>query len=74
MEHVIAGYLRQIWEKSEWLYEGQDGFRPGYSCESQSQFVRILLMPWAGGSGHTIIIDFSKSFDLVPHGRLLKKK
>jgi hypothetical protein len=35
MEHVIAGYLRQFWDKSEWLYEGQHGFRPGYSCESQ---------------------------------------
>ena len=34
MEHVIAGYLRQIWEKNGWLYEGQHGFRPGYSCES----------------------------------------
>jgi len=35
MEHVIAGYLRQVWEMSGWLYEGQHGFRPGYSCESQ---------------------------------------
>jgi hypothetical protein len=35
MEHVIAGYLRQIWEKSEWLYDHKHGFRPGYSCESQ---------------------------------------
>ena len=32
MEHVIASYLRQVWD---WLYEGQHGFRPGYSCESQ---------------------------------------
>ena len=29
MEHVIAGYLRQVWEISGWLYEGQHGFRPG---------------------------------------------
>ena len=35
MEYVIAGYLRQVWEISGWLYEGQHGFRPGYSCESQ---------------------------------------
>jgi hypothetical protein len=26
MEHVIAGYLRQAWEMSWWLYEGQQGF------------------------------------------------
>ena len=35
MEHVIAGYMRQLWEKSDWLYEGQHGFRPGYSCENK---------------------------------------
>ena len=35
MEHVIAGYLRQVWEMSGWLYKGQYGFRPGYSRESQ---------------------------------------
>ena len=35
MEHVIASYLWQVWDKRDWLYEGQHGFRPGYSCESQ---------------------------------------
>jgi hypothetical protein len=27
MEHVIASYLRQVWDKNDWLYEGQHGFR-----------------------------------------------
>jgi len=31
MEHVIARYLRQVWEMSGWSCEGQFGFRPGYS-------------------------------------------
>jgi hypothetical protein len=35
MEHVMASYLRQVWDNNKWLYEGQHGFRPGYSCESQ---------------------------------------
>ena len=35
MEHVIASYLRQVWDKNYWLYEGQHGFRPGYSRKSQ---------------------------------------
>ena len=35
MEHVIATYIRQVWEDRDWLYEGQHDFRPGYSCESQ---------------------------------------
>ena len=33
MEHVIASYLRQVWGGNDWLYEGQHGFRPGYSCK-----------------------------------------
>jgi hypothetical protein len=51
------------------LYEGQHGFRPGYSCESQiinySLDEKIRL--------DAVIIDFSKAFDLVPNGRLLNK-
>ena len=35
VEHVRAEYLRQVWDKNDWLCEGQLGFRPGYSCESQ---------------------------------------
>ena len=29
MEHVIAGYMRQVWDKNDWLYEGQHEFRLG---------------------------------------------
>jgi hypothetical protein len=51
------------------------GFRPGYSCESQ------VITVWQGiadslDNGNrtdATIIDFSKAFDLVPHGRLLTK-
>jgi hypothetical protein len=35
LEHVIAGYVRQVWDKNDWIREGQNGFRPGYSCDSQ---------------------------------------
>ena len=34
-EHIIAGYLKQVWHISGWLYEDQHGFRPEYSYESQ---------------------------------------
>jgi len=30
MEHVIASYIRQVWDKNDWLFGGQRGFRPGY--------------------------------------------
>jgi hypothetical protein len=35
MEHAIATYLRKVWNKEGWLYEGQHGFRPGYLGDSQ---------------------------------------
>jgi len=75
MEHVTAGYLRQVLEIRGWLYEGQDGFRPRYSCKSQA----VTVCQDIGGSldegvrTDAIIIDFSKAFDLVPRDRLLTK-
>ena len=35
MEHIITGYWRQVCDKNNWSYEGEHGFRPGYSCEIQ---------------------------------------
>jgi len=72
-EHVIASYLRQVWDKTDWLYEGQHGFRPGYSCESQVVTVcqDIADSMDNGDKIDAIIVEFSKAFDLVPHGRLL---
>jgi hypothetical protein len=75
MEHFIAGYIRQVWEDSDWLYEGQHGFRPGYSCESQTITVCHDISDsldeafWLD----VIVVDLSKAFALVPHDRLLNK-
>jgi hypothetical protein len=47
MEHVMASYLRKIWDKRDWLFEGQHGFRSGYSCENQViTFARTLQTHW----------------------------
>jgi hypothetical protein len=75
MEYVIAGYLRQVWEISGWLYECQHGFRPGYSCESQVVTVcqNIADSLDEGVRTDAVVIDFSKAFDLVLHDRLLTK-
>ena len=64
-----------MWDKNDWLYEGQHGCRPGYSCESQVITVcqDIADSLDNGDKIDAIIIDFSKAFDLVPHGRLLTK-
>ena len=75
MENVIVGYLRQVWEMSGWLYEGQRGFRPGYLYESQVVTVcqDIADSLEDGVRTDSIITDFSKDFDLVPRDRLLMK-
>jgi len=73
LEHAIAGYLRQVWDKNDWLYEGQHGFRLGYSCESQVITVcQDIMDSLDEGVGiDAIIIDFSKAFNLVPHDQVL---
>jgi hypothetical protein len=75
MEHVIASFLTKIWDKRDWLFEGQHGFRPGYSCECQVITVcqGIADSLDNGGRIDAIIIDFAKAFDVVPHDRLLMK-
>jgi hypothetical protein len=75
MEHIKAGYLRKAWEMSGSLYEGQNVFRPGYSCESQIVMVCQDIADALDEVVKTdaIVIDFSKAFDLVPHDRLLMK-
>ena len=75
MEHVIASYLRQVWNKNDRLYKGQHVFRPGYSCKSQvitvCQDIAVSLDNRGRIDG--IIIDFLKAFDLVHHDWLLTK-
>jgi hypothetical protein len=75
LEHVIAGYLRQVWDKNDWIYEEQRGCRPGYLCESQViTLCQDIVDSLDKGVGADVIItDFSKAFDLVPYDRLLTK-
>jgi len=57
------------------LQDGQYGFRPEYSCESQLGTVcqDIWNSLDEGFRTATIIVDFSKAFDLVLHDKLLTK-
>jgi len=75
MENVIASYLRQVWDKNDWLYESQHRFRPGYSCESQVIAVCQDIADSLDNKDKidAITVEFSKAFDLVSHGRLLTK-
>jgi hypothetical protein len=58
-----------------WLYEGQHGFRRGYSCESQVVTVcqGIANLLDKGVKADAIIIDFSKVLDIVLQDRMLRK-
>jgi hypothetical protein len=69
MEHIIVSYLRKLWYKKDRLFEGQHGFRLGYSCESQliTVFQDIADSLDSGSRIDAVTIDFSKAFDLVPH-------
>ena len=62
LEHIIAGYLKQAWDKNDWLYKGQRGFRLGYCCESQVITVcQDITGCWDERVGiDAIIIDSSK--------------
>jgi len=62
-------------ENNYWLYEGQLGFRPGYSCDSQIITVCQGIADALDNDDRidAIIVDFAKAFVLVPHGRLLVK-
>jgi hypothetical protein len=75
MEHVIAGYLRHIWDTSDWLHESQHGLRSVYSCESQVVTVcqDIADSLDEGVRTDAIVIDFSKAFYFIPHDRLRTK-
>ena len=75
LEHIIAGYLRYVWDKNACLYEGQNGFRLGYLCGSQVITVcQDIADSFDKGVGiDALIIDFSKAFDLVPLDQLLTK-
>jgi len=65
LEPVIASYLRQVWNKNDLLYEGQHGFGPGFSCESQVITVCQDIADCLDNGDwiYAIIVDFSKAFD-----------
>jgi hypothetical protein len=75
MEHVIVSYVRQVWDTNDWFYESQHGFRPGYWYENQVITVCQDIADVRDNDNmiEAILVDSSKAFDLVPHGRLFTK-
>ena len=67
MEHVIAGYLSQVWEMRVSMVLDQGTRQVVTVCQDIADSLD------EGVRTDAIIIDFSKAFDLVPNDRLLTK-
>ena len=75
MEHIISSSLMTHLENNSILNDAQYGFRKKRSCETQLlNTVNHLAKSLDDKSQvDTILLDFSKAFDKVPHQRLLYK-
>ena len=75
LEHIICKHILDHLESNKILTQLNHGFRSGYSCETQLlTTVHDLLGKFDSGSQiDMIVLDFSKAFDTVPHGKLLHK-
>ena len=74
-EHIIAKQILNHLDTQNQLSDRQHGFRRKRSCETQLiLFIDELIKSMsAGKQTDAIIMDFSKAFDVVPHGSLLVK-
>ena len=79
LEHILVSNINKHLALDSILADCQHGFRSQRSCETQLvQFVHIISnLDGAVNRGHKqtdlIIMDFAKTFDKVPHRRLLHK-
>ena len=75
MEHIITSNIMSHLENIEILYNLQHGFRKARSCETQRiDFIQELAKSNnCNTQTDLIIMGFAKSFDKVPHCRLLYK-
>ena len=75
MEHVLASNIMSHAKDNDILYQLQHGFREKRSCELQlTGLVSDLMNKMQHGKQTDLLVmDFSKAFDKVGHGRLLHK-
>ena len=75
IEHITFKQIRDYLERNKILPSLNHGFRSGYSCETQLVTTDHDLLEKfdTGFQIDMIILDFSKAFDTVPHGKLLHK-
>ena len=75
MEHIIVSNMWKHLHKHDIILHFQHGFQSGLSCESQLiETVHDWMMALDNKTQtDTILLDFAKAFDKVPHKRLLSK-
>ena len=75
MERVLRKEMVKFLEVNSLINNNQHGFRPNRSCSTQliSQLNYVLTNSVQGFDIDSIYIDYSKAFDKVDHGLLLKK-
>ena len=75
MEHIIVSNIWKYLHKHDIILHFQHGFQSGLSCESQvTETVHGWMMALDNKTQtDAILLDFAKSFDKVPHKRLLSK-
>ena len=75
LEHIVSSTIMKHMDMHSILSESQHGFRKRRSCETQLLLAVQDLATTIDTMGQidTILLDFSKAFDKVPHLRLLSK-
>ena len=75
LEHIICHHMLDHLDRHKVLTSLNHGFRSGYSCETQLVVTAHDLLGYYDKNKQvdTMILDFSKAFDTVPHKRLLLK-
>ena len=75
LEHIVCRHMLNHLEQHGLLTDLQHGFRRGHSCETQLLITTHDILKAFDKKLQTdiIILDFSKAFDMVPHGTLLHK-
>ena len=75
LEHIICHHMLNHLDKHQVLTSLNHGFRSGYSCETQLVVTTHDLLNFYDQNKQvdSVILDFSKAFDTVPHRKLLHK-
>ena len=75
MEHIVNSNVMAHLDQHSILKDSQHGFRKKRSCETQLVITiqEIASRLSKGSQEDIILLDFAKSFDEVPHSRLLYK-